>query len=42
LEAEAACLEDAVAEVITAGCRTVDLGGKLTTHQMADEIISRL
>src|SRR5574341_510763 len=42
LEAEAACIEKAVDEVITAGCRTADLGGKLTTRQMADEIIKRL
>ena len=26
---------------ITAGSRTADLGGKLTTRQMADEIIQR-
>jgi 3-isopropylmalate dehydrogenase len=42
LEAEAACIEESVGEVITAGCRTADLGGKLSTRQMADEIISRL
>ncbi len=42
LEAEAAAIEKAVDETITAGCRTADLGGKLSTHQMADEIISRL
>lgn len=42
LEAEAALVEKVVNEVITAGARTVDLGGKLTTRQMADEIIQRL
>jgi 3-isopropylmalate dehydrogenase len=42
LEAEAASIEKAVDEAITAGARTVDLGGKLTTQQMADAIIQRL
>jgi 3-isopropylmalate dehydrogenase len=42
LEQEAAAVEKAVDETITAGCRTGDLGGKLSTKQMADEIISRL
>ncbi len=42
LEAEAAAIEKAVHEVITAGARTADLGGKLTTRQMADEIIKKL
>jgi 3-isopropylmalate dehydrogenase len=42
LEMEAAAIEKAVDETITAGARTGDLGGKLTTRQMADEIISRL
>lgn len=42
LEAEAACIEKAVDEAITAGCRTVDIGGKLSTHQMTYEIIKRL
>jgi 3-isopropylmalate dehydrogenase len=42
LEAEAAAIEKAVDEVITAGARTADLGGKLTTRQMADEIIKKL
>jgi 3-isopropylmalate dehydrogenase len=42
LESEAACIEQAVEETITAGARTSDLGGKLTTRQMADEIIKRL
>lgn len=42
LEAEAAVIEKAVEETITAGARTADLGGKLTTRQMADEIIKRI
>jgi 3-isopropylmalate dehydrogenase len=42
LEAEAASIEKAVDEVITDGCRTADIGGKLTTRQMADEIIQCL
>jgi len=42
LEAEAASIEKAVDESITAGARTVDVGGKLNTRQMADEIIARL
>ncbi|MFN8412072.1 MAG: 3-isopropylmalate dehydrogenase [Anaerolineales bacterium] len=42
LETEAAAVEKAVDEVITAGARTADLGGKLTTRQMADEIIKKL
>jgi 3-isopropylmalate dehydrogenase len=42
LEAEAAVIEKAVDGVISDGCRTADLGGALTTRQMADEIIKRL
>jgi len=42
LEAEAASIEKAVDVTITSGARTVDLGGKLTTRQMADEIIKNL
>ncbi len=42
LETEAASIEKAVDETITAGARTSDLGGKLSTRQMADEIIKRL
>jgi 3-isopropylmalate dehydrogenase len=42
LEAEAACIEKAVDETITAGARTTDIGGKLTTRQMTDEIIKRI
>lgn len=42
LESEAAAIEKAVDETITAGARTADLGGTLTTRQMADEIIKRI
>ncbi|MBL8103047.1 MAG: 3-isopropylmalate dehydrogenase, partial [Anaerolineales bacterium] len=42
LETEALAIEKAVDEVITAGARTADIGGKLTTRQMADEIIKKL
>ncbi len=42
LEAEAAAVEKAVDETITVGARTTDIGGKLTTKQMADEIIQRM
>jgi 3-isopropylmalate dehydrogenase len=42
LEAEAASVERAVDQAITDGCRTGDLGGKLGTKAMADEIVRRL
>jgi 3-isopropylmalate dehydrogenase len=42
LETEAAGIENAVDAVITDGCRTADIGGKLTTRQMAEEIIKCL
>lgn len=42
LEAEARAIEEAVNNVITAGCRTTDLGGMLKTKQMTDEIIQRI
>jgi 3-isopropylmalate dehydrogenase len=42
LEREAAAIEKAVDETITAGARTTDIGGKLTTRQMADEIIKNI
>jgi 3-isopropylmalate dehydrogenase len=42
LEAEAAIIEKAVDETITEGARTADLGGKLSTTQMADEILKRI
>jgi 3-isopropylmalate dehydrogenase len=42
LEDEAMAVETAVNQAIEEGCRTADLGGSLTTTQMADEIISRI
>ncbi len=42
LEEEAQAIEKAVDAVITAGCRTADLGGSLRTTQMTDEIIKRI
>lgn len=42
LESEANAIESAVDNALTAGCRTADLGGELTTKQMTDEIIGRL
>jgi 3-isopropylmalate dehydrogenase len=42
LEVEAASIEKAVDETIIAGARTTDIGGKLTTRQMTDEIIKRI
>ncbi len=42
LEAEAKEIEQAVDEAITDGARTVDVGGNLTTRQMADEILERI
>jgi 3-isopropylmalate dehydrogenase len=42
MDAEAAAVESAVERVITAGARTADLGGKLSTRQMADEILKNL
>lgn len=42
LEAEAAAIEKAVEGTISAGARTADIGGKLSTRQMADEIINHL
>jgi len=42
LEAEAESIEKAVYQTITDGARTADLGGKLTTRQMTDEIIKHL
>ncbi len=41
-ETEAAAIEKAVDKVITLGARTADIAGKLTTRQMADEIINHL
>jgi 3-isopropylmalate dehydrogenase len=42
LEDEASLIERAVDQAITEGARTADLGGKLTTRQMTDEIIKYL
>jgi 3-isopropylmalate dehydrogenase len=42
LASEAMSIEKAVDQSITEGARTADIGGRLNTHQMADEIIARL
>ena len=42
LAAEAELVEAAVDRAITDGCRTRDLGGALSTRQMADEVVRRL
>jgi 3-isopropylmalate dehydrogenase len=42
LEAEALSIEQAVDRAIADGCRTVDLGGNLSTQAITDEIIHRL
>jgi len=42
LPAEAAAVEAAVERTITEGARTADLGGKLSTREMAAEILKRL
>jgi 3-isopropylmalate dehydrogenase len=42
LEFEAQAIENAVNAVVSSGAKTADLGGKLTTRQMADEIIKRI
>ena len=42
LEEEARSIEKAVDEAITNGARTADIGGKLTTRQMADAVIKRI
>ena len=42
LSSEALAIEKAVDQAITAGARTVDLGGKLHTQQITNEIIARL
>jgi 3-isopropylmalate dehydrogenase len=41
-EEEAQAIETAVQQTISDGARTTDLGGKLTTRQMTDEIIKTL
>jgi 3-isopropylmalate dehydrogenase len=42
LEAEALSMQRAVDQAIADGCRTVDLGGKLSTQAITDEIVHRL
>jgi len=42
LEAEAAAIEQAVDRTISDGCRTADLGGKLGSRAMTDEVLRRL
>ncbi len=42
LAGEAKAIEDAVDGAIAGGCRTRDLGGTLSSRQMADEILRRL
>jgi 3-isopropylmalate dehydrogenase len=42
LESEAEAIEQAVHQAVTDGARTADIGGKLNTRQMADEIIKNL
>jgi 3-isopropylmalate dehydrogenase len=42
LEQEACAIEQAVDDAITNGARTADLGGKLNTRQMADEVLKYL
>jgi len=42
LEAEAVTVEQAVHQSVADGARTADIGGRLTTRQMADEIIKRI
>ena len=42
LELEATAVEMAVNQAISNGCRTVDLGGGLSSRQMTDEVIRRL
>jgi len=42
LEPEAAAVEAAVNRAIADGCRTADLGGGLSTTQMAGAILERL
>jgi 3-isopropylmalate dehydrogenase len=42
LESEAVSIEHAVEDAISAGAKTMDLGGSLKTHQMTYEIIKRM
>jgi 3-isopropylmalate dehydrogenase len=41
-EAEAKTIENAMDKAITEGARTADPGGKLSTVEMADEVIGRV
>jgi hypothetical protein len=41
-EPEARAVEQAASDALTAGCRTADLGGSLSTRAMADEVIRRI
>jgi 3-isopropylmalate dehydrogenase len=42
LDEEACAIERAVERAVTDGARTVDIGGRLSTRQMTDEIINRI
>jgi 3-isopropylmalate dehydrogenase len=42
LEKEASAIETAVDQTITSGSRTSDIGGKLSTREMANEILARI
>jgi 3-isopropylmalate dehydrogenase len=42
LESEASAIESAVHRAIADGCRSADLGGDMTTKQMAEAILSRI
>jgi len=42
LEREAAAIEMAVDQAVSSDCRTVDLGGSLSSDEMADKVIERL
>lgn len=42
LPTEAAAVEDAVDRSLTQGCKTIDLGGTLTTREMTDQILKHL
>ncbi len=42
LEDEAVAIERAVDQAVTAGCRTADLGGKLSTTEMTQQIVRNL
>ena len=38
LKAEASCIEKAVDTVLNEGCRTYDIGGKMTSNEITDKI----